>query len=112
MLACSAGPHHAPVISIFDVFVDFVRLAGKRKGKDAKPEASAAPFKQASPMKKAPAAQGGTFYGTIGGKIPYEPVRLTHFAFIWLPLLSHVLTLLHADQIVSSIQHTSLHASR
>ena len=51
------------------------RLANKRKGKgkDAKTEAGV-PFKQASPMKKAPAAQNGTFYGTIGGKIPYEPV--------------------------------------
>lgn len=27
-------------------------------------------------MKQAPAPQAGTFYGTIGGKIPYEPVRL------------------------------------
>lgn len=48
------------------------RSAGKGKGKGTKAEA--VPFKQASPMKKAPAAQGGTFYGTIGGKIPYVPV--------------------------------------
>lgn len=33
------------------------------------------PFKAASPMKQAPGAQAGTFYGTIGGKIPYIPVR-------------------------------------
>ena len=51
----------------------FYRLAGKGKGKTVKAEL--VPFKQASPMKKAPAAQGGTFYGTIGGKILYVPVR-------------------------------------
>ena len=62
------------------IIIIVTRLAGKRKGKDAKPEASSVPFKQASPMKKAPAAQGGTFYGTIGGKIPYEPVRLISFS--------------------------------
>ena len=51
------------------------RLAAraKGKGKAAKTE-SAVPFKAASPMKQAPAAQAGTFYGTIGGKIPYIPV--------------------------------------
>ena len=53
------------------------RLAAKGKGKDkvkaAKAEPSV-PFKAASPMKQAPAAQAGTYYGTIGGKIPYVPV--------------------------------------
>lgn len=55
-----------------DIYSDAqTRSAGKGKGKGTKAEA--VPFKQASPMKKAPAAQGGTFYGTIGGKIPYVP---------------------------------------
>ncbi|KAL0039285.1 hypothetical protein WJX79_001448 [Trebouxia sp. C0005] len=55
-----------------DIYSDAqTRLASKGKGKTAK--ADTVPFKQASPMKKAPAAQGGTFYGTIGGKIPYVP---------------------------------------
>jgi len=61
------------------------RLASKGKGKTAKAET--VPFKQASPMKKAPAAQGGTFYGTIGGKIPYVPVccLLTPLCIVLVP---------------------------
>ena len=61
------------------------RLAAKKgKGKGAKAEAGV-PFKAASPMKQAPAAQAGTFYGTIGGKIAYEPVRPSTHASLSLP---------------------------
>ena len=60
------------------------RLAAKKgKGKGAKAEAGV-PFKAASPMKQAPAAQAGTFYGTIGGKIPYVPVRPSTHASLYL----------------------------
>lgn len=34
------------------------------------------PFKAASPMKKATGAQAGSYYGTLGGRISYEPVSL------------------------------------
>lgn len=50
------------------------RFAAKGKGRATKIE-SGVPFKPASPMKQAPAAQAGTFYGSIGGIIRYEPVR-------------------------------------
>ncbi len=54
------------------------------KGKTVKAET--VPFKQASPMKKAPAAQGGTSYGTIGGKIPCVPVcRCSLFCIVLVP---------------------------
>ena len=62
------------------------RLAAKKgKGRGAKADAGV-PFKAASPMKQSPAAQAGTFYGTIGGKIPYVPVRPSAHASLLLHL--------------------------
>lgn len=61
------------------------RFAAKGKGRATKVE-SGVPFKPANPMKQAPAAQAGTFYGSIGGIIRYEPVRPSAYASLLLHL--------------------------